>query len=267
MQKTYYIFRDNKILNRREQQTMRPLDQQEWHNISTTICPQTIIESPTVKGSYTVELTSETCLPHQYEWISLRSLVGQVTDQLFQQWGRASQLLYWSKTNKYCGSCGQKTVQHPSELAKICLSCDLNFYPAISPCIIVLVCRNKELLLARSPRFPEKMFSTLAGFIEPGESAEETVEREIYEEVCLKVKNIRYFDSQPWPFPGQLMLGFFADYKSGEIKIDGEEICEAHWYTHDQLPQIPGTGTIAGLMIRHYISTFQQHYNYKSMTK
>ncbi len=255
MQTAYYIFRDNKILHRKDQSKILPLDQHEWQKISSDITPLELIESPSQKNTFTIELSKETELPSQYQWVSLRSLVGKITDVLFNEWGRASQLLHWSKTTRYCGKCGTMTKPHPKELAKLCPSCTTCFYPAISPCIIVLVSRGTELLLARSPRFPEKIFSTLAGFIEPGESAEETVAREIYEEVHIKVKNIRYFNSQPWPFPGQLMLGFFADYHSGEIEIDGEEICEAHWYPYDKLPEIPGTGTIAGQLIRHHIKS------------
>lgn len=259
MQAMYYIFRDNKVLHQCGKKSITPLKQSEWEQVSSNTAPQTLIESPTEKGSYTVEFTAQTELPPQYEWVSLRSLVEQVSGELFKRWGRASQLLHWYNTNRYCGSCGTKTAPHSSDLARVCPSCAASYYPAISPCIIVLVYRDKELLLARSPRFPEKMFSTLAGFIEPGESAEETVRREICEEVNIKVKNIRYFDSQPWPFPGQLMLGFYADYESGDILIDGVEICEAHWYPYDQLPLFPGPGTIAGMLIRQHISQLQQH--------
>lgn len=256
MQKTYYIFYDNLILCRNSKESVKPLNFQEWGKIRHKLGPHLTLESPTKRGTFIIELDHETTLPPQYHWVSLRSQVGQISDILFKSWGRASQLIHWHKTHSYCGSCGTKTRLHPEELAKSCPQCGACYYPTISPCIIVLVCREEKLLLARSPRFPEKMFSTLAGFIEPGESAEETVIREIGEEVNIEVKNIRYFGSQPWPFPGQLMLGYFADYASGEIEIDGEEICEAHWYPHDSLPQIPGEGTIAGQLIRHYVKSF-----------
>lgn len=215
-------------------------------------------ESPVEKNTFAVELPEHIELPGDYNGVTLRSLVGQVDDQLFCSWGKASQLLHWYKTNRYCGSCGNQTGQHPSDLARFCPACGSSFYPAISPCIIVLIHRKNEILLARSPRFPEKMFSTLAGFIEPGESAEQTIHREIFEEVGVLVKNIKYFKSQPWPFPGQLMFGYFAEFHEGEIQIDGDEICEAHWFRIDNLPAIPIPETISGQLIRSYIESFTE---------
>ena len=185
-----------------------------------------------------------------FEWLALRNLAGRVDDDIFNLWGKASQILHWQKTHRYCGNCSAETVDHPSEQAKVCPACALSWYPRISPCIIVLIIRGEKMLLARSPRFTEGMYSTLAGFIEPGESVESTLKREIAEEVAIRIKNIRYFGSQPWPFPGQLMLGFFADYDAGEIHIDGVEINDAGWYHFRNLPLIPGEGTIAGRMIR-----------------
>ncbi len=252
MEKTYYIFQKNKVLYRNNKAEAHPFKQNELDLLTRTKDPLIMQEAPTEKGLITVELAEDHELPEGYELVPLRSLLGWVDDNLFGKWGKASQLLHWFNSNRYCGKCGNPTVPHPSEMARVCPTCSTNHYPAISPCIIVLVYRQNEILLARACRFPKKLFSTLAGFIEPGETAEEAVEREIFEEVQLRVTNISYFRSQPWPFPGQLMLGFFAEYQSGEITIDGYEICEASWYTYDTLPQIPAAGTIAGQLIRHH---------------
>jgi NAD+ diphosphatase len=250
-EKNYFIFRQGRVLVHKGAPDIRPMGE-EWHNLE----PSAEIILPLSKGientDFVVELSPEA--DPDLEWVSLRSLVGRVNDDSFNLWGKAAQILNWQKTHRYCGSCGRKTADHPSEQAKICPVCSLSWYPRIAPCIIVLVTRGEEMLLARSPRFTEGMYSTLAGFVEPGESVESTLQREIAEEVAIGIKNIRYFGSQPWPFPGQLMLGFLAEYDTGEIHIDGIEISDAGWYTSRNLPQIPGEGTIAGQMIRHYLS-------------
>jgi NAD+ diphosphatase len=138
-----------------------------------------------------------------------------------------------------------------------CEPCGTLNYPRIAPCVIVLVTRGEELLLARNVNFPRPMYSTLAGFIEAGESVEETLVREVREEVGVDVCNLRYFQSQSWPFPNQLMLGFFADYAGGEIVCDPTEIADARWFHHRELPMIPPAASVSGQLIRHYIQTLQ----------
>jgi NAD+ diphosphatase len=245
----YFIFQRGRVLVRKGSLEVGPVTE-EW----PTLEPLAKSILPLSKGpentDYAVDLHTEAQPGADFEWIPLRSLVGRVDDESFKLWGKASQTLHWQKTHRFCGSCGAETVDHPSEQARICQACSLTWYPRISPCIIVLITRGEEMLLARSPRFTEGMYSTLAGFVEPGESVESTLHREIAEEVAIRIKNIRYFGSQPWPFPGQLMLGFIADYDAGEIHIDGVEISDAGWYHYRHLPMIPGVGTIAGMMIR-----------------
>ena len=250
---SYYVFRDEKVLARKERVTLLPFSGGQWsflQPLAESILP--IGKVPGGQG-FAVEMASGFEIDNEFEWLSLRSLVGMLDDEMFNLWGRAAQLLHWQKNHRFCGRCGEKTQLHEWEQALKCPACSFSCYPRISPCIIVLVTRGEELLLARSPRFPEGMYSTLAGFVEVGEPVERTVQREIAEEVAIKVKNLRYVASQPWPFPDQLMLGFFAEYDSGEIQIDGQEICDAGWYHHCSLPTIPSEGTIAGRMIRQYI--------------
>ena len=124
--------------------------------------------------------------------------------------------------------------------------------------MMALITNGDKCLLARNAAWQEHRFSVIAGFIEPGESAEDAVRREVMEEVGVSVRNLEYIGSQPWPFPGQLMLGFFADYDSGDIKVDGEEIAEAHWYPYDELPRIPGEYSLSGMLIREFV---QRHQN------
>ncbi len=255
MGKTYYLFQKNKVVCRNNGAVPSPFEHGELASIISQRPPRIMQEAPTEKGMFTVELDEKHQLPEGYELVPLRSLLGWVDDRLFGKWGKASQLLHWFNSNKFCGRCGGLTKPHPTEMARVCPACTINHYPAISPCIIVLVHRKNEILLARACRFPKKLYSTLAGFIEPGETAEEAVEREIYEEVQIRVTNIRYFKSQPWPFPGQLMLGFFAEYLSGDICIDGYEICEAGWFESAKMPDVPPSGTIAGQLIRHHLGS------------
>lgn len=168
--------------------------------------------------------------------------------------GQANQLLSWLQSHRFCGHCGDRTSPHTSERSLVCHACNLHFYPRINPCVIVLVSRGKQLLLARHNKAGSSYFSCLAGFMEAGETPEQTVAREVREEVGIEVENIRYIKSQSWPFPSQLMLGFFADYKSGDIEVDGHEIAEAHWYEPDELPLSPAAGiSVAGQLIELFL--------------
>ncbi|HLF66033.1 MAG TPA: NAD(+) diphosphatase [Gammaproteobacteria bacterium] len=163
--------------------------------------------------------------------------------------------LHWYRTHRFCSRCSEPTVLDPHETAMVCPQCQHHFYPMVNPSMIVLVHRGPEILLARSPYFPPVMFSVLAGYVAPGESLEQTVAREVKEEVNLDVKNIRYMASQAWPFPNVLMLGFFAEYAGGEIKIDPKEIEVADWFTADNLPPIPRPISIARQLIDTWLQT------------
>lgn len=206
---------------------------------------------------YAVELDPTRALDApQVQTGNLYRLLGRVSDALFALAGNAQQLLSWERESRFCGRCGEIMAHHPSERAKTCEPCDHSVYPRISPCVIVLVHRGAELLLARNANFPVPMFSTLAGFIEVGESVEDCLHREVKEEVGVEVDHIRYFGSQPWPFPNQLMLGFFAEYVGGDIVCEDEEIAEAHWFSPQDLPMIPPPHSIAGQLIRHHVAQY-----------
>jgi NAD+ diphosphatase len=149
--------------------------------------------------------------------------------------------------------------QDTKERSMICDSCNAQpVYPRISPCVITLVHKKEEILLAHNVNFPDNFFSTLAGFIEPGESVENALKREVHEEVGVNVKNIKYFGSQAWPFPSQLMLGYYAEFDSGEIVPDKEEIDIADWFKIDNLPNVPPYNiSISGMLIENYIKNFK----------
>ena len=184
--------------------------------------------------------------------VGLRGLLGRTAQSLFYLAGRALQIVDWSETHQFCGRCGSPTQDHKADRAKVG-SCGLISYPRLSPSIIVLVTREDEMLLARNANWPNGMYSTLAGFVEAGESIEQTVHREVFEEVGLRVQNLRYFGSQSWPFPNSLMLGFHAEYKSGDIVCQPEEIADAQWFTKDSLPQTPPKTAISGWLIEEFI--------------
>ena len=179
----------------------------------------------------------------------LRGIFEQAGDAAFALAGRATQLLDWQKNHRFCGQCGTPTTMQCGELAMACPACGLLVYPRLSPAVMVLVRRSDQLLLARSPRFKPGVYSALAGFVEPGESVEECAIREVREEVGIEITNLRYFDSQPWPFPNSLMLAFFADYAGGTIRPDPEEIEAADWFPLDKLPTLPEPISISRRLI------------------
>src|SRR5262249_21484937 len=170
---------------------------------------------------------------------ALRDLFALLGEERFGVAGRATQIVEWASTHRFCGRCATPTEPSKEERCLVCPSCRLSSDPRISPAIIVLVRRGEEALLARNARFPLPFYSTLAGFSEVGESLEETLSREVREEVGVEVTDIRYFGSQPWPFPHSLMVGFFASWAGGEIRIDPKEIVDAKWFRADALPPIP----------------------------
>jgi NAD+ diphosphatase len=183
----------------------------------------------------------------------LRGLFGMLEEDLIWIAGRANQLVNWSQTHRHCGRCGQLTEDKTDERAKTCPECGLVNYPRLSPAVIVAVLKNDRILLGRNKRFRLPFYSVLAGFVEPGETLEECVSREIREEVNITVKNIRYFGSQPWPFPDSLMIAFVADYAGGKIRTDGSEIIDAAWFAKDNLPQIPPKISIARQLIDWFV--------------
>ncbi|TDX29173.1 NAD+ diphosphatase [Modicisalibacter xianhensis] len=165
----------------------------------------------------------------------------------------ALQIATWQRDHRFCGRCGTAMQRIESEFAMQCMTCGHRNYPRISPCIITLVTFGEDLLLARSPRFPPGRYSTLAGFIEPGESAEDAVRREVFEEVGVHVGRIAFYRSQSWPFPHSLMLGFFAEAASRRIAIDGVEIADAAWYSPRHLPQLPPPYSISRELIETHL--------------
>jgi NAD+ diphosphatase len=176
----------------------------------------------------------------------------QLLDQdkgLFQLVGRGVQLAEFYRSHKFCGYCGHEMQVSKTEWAALCSHCRERYYPQIAPCIIVAIRKGEEILLAQHVRHRNGIHTVLAGFVEVGETLEETVAREVMEESNVRVKNVRYVSSQPWPFPNSLMMAFMAEYDGGDIKHDPKELLSAGWYRFDALPQLPPVGTIARRLI------------------
>lgn len=184
----------------------------------------------------------------------MRALFGALNDAHLSVAGRAFQIGEWARTHRFCGACGGATTQMEGERCMKCTVCGFSAYPRISPAMMVLVKRQGAILLARHSASPTGFHTALAGFVEAGESIEDTIHREVFEEVGLKVGNINYFASQPWPFPHSLMIAYTAEYESGDIRVDETEIAEARWFgPGDELPPIPHGISVASALIRAHL--------------
>lgn len=190
---------------------------------------------------------------------SLRQLLNEDSG-LFRMAGRGVQLAEFYRAHRFCGYCGHAMQPSKTEFACLCHHCHERYYPQIAPCIIVVIRRDDQLLLAQHVRHRNGIYTALAGFTEVGETLEQTVAREVMEESGLRIKNLRYVASQPWPFPQSLMMAFMADYDSGEIQIDPKELLDAGWYRYDALPQLPPPGTIARRLIEDTVALCRQQY-------
>jgi NAD+ diphosphatase len=198
---------------------------------------------------YAACLAEESAAPSGLAFEPLRPLLMRVEEGLGGVAGLAVQIVEWERTHRFCGRCGAPTEDAPGERAKRCAACNLHAFPRVAPAVIVRVTRGEEILLAHGRRFVEPMYSVLAGFVDPGESLEQAVHRELREETAIEVGGLAYFGSQPWPFPHSLMVAFTAEWTGGEIRIDEEELVDARWFCRDALPAVPPPLSIARRLI------------------
>ena len=254
----WFIFKAHKLLVVEKQASMSvPL---LIDPASVGLCPIRERYLGTLSGRpcYCAEVSENDPMPPQMGYYGLRYLYGHLDDSLFAVAIKAVHLTEWEGNTHYCGRCGKEMAPAEEINARKCPGCGMLVFPRISPAVITLVERDGQVLLARSTRFTANVYSVLAGFVEPGETLEDAVHREIEEEVGIQVRNVRYFGSQPWPFPDSLMIGFTAQYASGEIRIDESEIVDAGWFHPDKLPTLPGKISIARRLIDRFIETGSQ---------
>ena len=250
----WFAFRGDELLVHREGSSISIPCVAEFPELGLTAVSRHYLGQLAGRHCYAVDLAEGTAPPAGMSFEGLRQVYGRVDEDLFWVAGRAAQILHWDRRNRFCGRCGSRMGDNATERAKECSQCGLLVFPRLSPAIIVLVERAQQLLLARPHHFPPGLYSVIAGFVEPGETLEDAVVREVREEVGIAIKGLRYFGSQSWPFPHSLMIGFTATYAGGEISLDEVEMEDAGWFTADNLPTLPGKISIARELIDWFLT-------------
>ena len=242
-----FAFRGNELLVREDFTLPDPAAVKSLALPALNVFPLGIFEKEYCCAAW---VPKETQAPPGHLFKGLRAMFGQLDESLLAVAGRAFQVADWARNHRFCGACGKPMTPVAGERAMRC-ECGHVAYPRIAPAMMVLVKNGDAILLARNAAVPAGgRMSALAGFLEPGESVEEAIHREVFEEVGLQVKDLKYFASQSWPFPGSLMVAFTAEYASGEIRVDKNEIAEAHWFgPGDRLPELPPTQSISRALI------------------
>lgn len=194
-------------------------------------------------------------LPENYEFINLRTSFNHISKEEYDMASKGEELLFWDNNSRFCGRCGSPMLRH-TEISKLCSKCGWEIFPQLSPAILVLVRRGDEALLVHARNFKRHFFGLVAGFVETGENLEECVKREVREETSIEIDNIRYFGSQTWPYPANLMIGFTADYVSGEIQFADEELSDGRFFKADDLPTIPTRPSLARRLIDEWVAEY-----------
>lgn len=256
MKRYYFVFcKDDLLLEKRADGTYTipyqeepPTEVKPW----TTVLNVTPLDGVEVK-TYSIDAPSTT-----YEMCPLRQSYYKLPETLYLKAGKCAELLYWDRNTRFCGVCGGLMKLH-TDISKRCEHCGKEVWPQLATAIIVLIHRGPdEVLLAKGRNFKRDFYGLIAGFVETGETLEEAVCREVKEETGLQIKNIRYFDSQPWPYPSGLMVGFNADYASGELHVQREELKKVGWFHRDHLPNLPEPLSIARRLIDHWLHQSHQ---------
>ena len=245
----WFIYRDNRLLVEKRGDAIAVPCVDDPSAIGVSVVRSHHIGSIGEIPCSAAEIAEGVAVPGTMELRGLRDVIRLFSEDLFTAASFGFHIVDWDRTSRYCGRCATPMSFKSDERARECPSCGLVCYPRISPAIIVAVQRDDWILLARAHRHPAGMYSVLAGFVEPAETLEQCVAREVREEVGIEVADVRYFGSQPWPFPNSLMVGFTAEHRSGEICIDAAEIADAQWFSPSSLPRIPGSYTIARRLI------------------
>jgi NAD+ diphosphatase len=249
----WFVFQDNRLLVAGSGAETAPPVSSSAQEPPLPIRRRQYVGTLDGRACVTAEADAEAAVPAGMSFQHLRKLWGTLPDELFWAAGTAFQVLEWDRNHLFCGHCGTPTGIRRGERVRVCPACGLVAYPRLSPAVIVAVVKERQILLARARRFPVEMYSVIAGFVNPGESLEECVQREVAEETGIRLEDIRYFGSQPWPFPNSLMVGFTARYGGGELVVDPHELVSAGWYSASDLPRIPDRPSIARRLIDWFV--------------
>jgi NAD+ diphosphatase len=250
----WFVFKKDKLLVHQDPSTLRIPLLVDLSELAFTPLRQQYLGKLNGQHCYSADISEEADAPAGMVFEGLRQVYGRLDEDLFWLAARAIQIVDWDRSHQYCSRCGSPLKAKTIERAKECLECGALYFPRLAPAIIVLVERGNQLLLARSRHFLPGMYSVIAGFVEPGETLEEAVGREVREEVGISVKDIHYFSSQPWPFPHSLMIGFTATYAGGDISLSDSEIEDAGWFHSNNLPTLPGKISIARKLIDGFLA-------------
>lgn len=251
----WFIFQDDRLVFIENTQGLSLPDESTFPTLSLALLREHTLGSFHNAHCFCAEIDAQAILPHSVTAIPLRKAFEIVGNDWYGMATKAFSVINWDRNHQFCGYCGNKTIHKLGQFEKLCERCGHTFYPRISPSMIVLIKKEDHLLMARSPHFAPGAYGLIAGFIEIGESIEDAVHREVKEEVSIEVANLQYFGSQAWPFPDSLMIGFFADYKAGDLAIDHDEIEAAGWYPFDRLPGRPSSQlSIASKLIQHFVA-------------
>ena len=249
MKKYWFVFCKSDLLLKKQQDGTFTIPFQE--KTPTEVKPWTAIHKITPLGNVDVKaynIDSPIIEDDEYVMKGLRMSFDLLPKELYMKGGKCAEILYWDSNTKFCGVCGGPMKLH-TEISKRCENCGKEVWPQLATAIIVLISRGDELLLVHANNFKGNFYGLVAGFVETGEDLEQAVNREVMEETEIKIKNIRYFKSQPWPYPCGLMVGFFAEYESGEIHLQRSELSSGGWFHKDKLPVIPGKVSLARMLI------------------
>jgi len=242
-----FIFRGNELLVQENGVELPDAETCHRLGVQPETLPQVWLDNPTIRTTH-VPLSTEA--PPGYTFAKLRALLSELNDGISVA-GRAFQIAEWVRTNRFCGVCASPMAPATHEHCMRCQACGFSAYPRISPAMMVLVKKGDSILLAQHATYATARHTALASFVEAGESIEDAIHREVYEEVGLRVTNLQYFDSQSWPFPHSLMIAFTAEYVEGDIRLQPDEIAQANWYgPGDILPPIPMIESVAGRLVR-----------------
>jgi NAD+ diphosphatase len=256
----WFVFQHDKLLLLMQDDTSNLLTASALSSIRHEFIRSHLLTQFNDVEIYCAELNPAFEVPPPFIVTPFRKALDILDNNYYSFATKAYSIINWDRNHQFCGRCGNLTEHAAAHFERKCMVCQLAFYPRISPSVIVAIQRNDELLMARSPHFPQGVFGLIAGFVEAGESVEEAIHREVKEEVGIQISNLQYITSQSWPFPDSLMLGFVANYTSGDIVINHDEIESAGWYRYDQLPGRPSTSiSIANQLIDYVINQRSNH--------